>query len=76
MPDEPFNDQGSAQMIKYPHGNGVNIYDCTIREAEMIPGIHFSDEDTFFIARQLHIVTVDCIEAGFPIVPESERIFI
>lgn len=44
----------------------VRIFDTTLRDGEQAPGCTMSLEEKLEIARQLHRLGVDIIEAGFP----------
>jgi 3-isopropylmalate/(R)-2-methylmalate dehydratase large subunit len=58
-------DAGSAQA----DGGGaerVRIFDSTLRDGEQAPGCTMTCEEKLEVARQLHRLGVDIIEAGFP----------
>ena len=48
------------------------FFDTTLRDGEQTPGISFTDEEKISIARALHELGMDVIEAGFPIVSEGD----
>ena len=50
----------------------VEICDVTLRDGEQTPGVAFTREEKFAIARSLDAIGVEVIEAGFPIVSEEE----
>lgn len=45
----------------------VVIFDTTLRDGEQVPGCQLSTEEKVVIARELELLGVDVIEAGFPI---------
>lgn len=45
----------------------VHIFDTTLRDGEQVPGCKLKREQKVAIAKQLDILGVDVIEAGFPI---------
>ena len=49
------------------------IYDTTLRDGEQTPGVCFSLNEKLEIARKLDQLKIHQIEAGFPIVSQSER---
>ncbi len=51
----------------------VRIFDTTLRDGEQSPGIALSAEDKIDIALSLDSYGVDCIEAGFAISSEVDR---
>jgi len=50
----------------------VLIFDTTLRDGEQTPGVTFTIDDKIAIARQLDVLGVDVIEAGFPITSPGE----
>ena len=46
--------------------NHVRIFDTTLRDGEQAPGCTMTLDEKLEIARQLHRLGVDIIEAGFP----------
>lgn len=51
----------------------VYIFDTTLRDGEQTPGVALTPEAKIEIAKQLDVLGVDIIEAGFPVVSEGER---
>jgi len=51
----------------------IEICDVTLRDGEQTPGVAFSKEQKMSIAQHLDDIGIDVIEAGFPVVSESER---
>jgi len=51
----------------------IRIFDTTLRDGEQTPGVSLTFEDKLDIARQLSLLGVDVIEAGFPISSEGEK---
>lgn len=47
--------------------NKVQIFDTTLRDGEQVPGCKLNTEQKLIIAKQLDLLGVDVIEAGFPI---------
>ena len=50
----------------------VRIFDTTLRDGEQTPGVSLSPDQKLAIAKQLDILGVDVIEAGFPVISEGE----
>lgn len=47
-------------------GNKIYVFDTTLRDGEQVPGAKLNIQQKVEIARQLKILNVDIIEAGFP----------
>ena len=47
--------------------NNIQIFDTTLRDGEQVPGCKLNTEQKVIIAKQLDILGVDVIEAGFPV---------
>lgn len=47
--------------------NQVQIFDTTLRDGEQVPGCKLDTRQKIVIARQLELLGVDVIEAGFPV---------
>ena len=47
--------------------NKIQIFDTTLRDGEQVPGCQLKTEEKVLIARELEVLGVDVIEAGFPI---------
>jgi len=45
----------------------VYIFDTTLRDGEQVPGCQLTTEEKVVVARQLELLGVDVIEAGFPL---------
>jgi len=45
----------------------IQIFDTTLRDGEQVPGCQLKTEEKIIIARELEVLGVDVIEAGFPI---------
>ena len=45
----------------------IQIFDTTLRDGEQVPGCKLDMDEKLVIARQLELLGVDVIEAGFPI---------
>jgi 2-isopropylmalate synthase len=50
----------------------ITIFDTTLRDGEQAPGNSLSVEDKVRLARQLDVLGVDVIEAGFPASSETD----
>ena len=51
----------------------IRIFDTTLRDGEQSPGVSLTFEDKIEIARQLSLLGVDSIEAGFPASSDGEK---
>jgi len=51
----------------------IRILDTTLRDGEQTPGVSLTADDKIEIARQLSILGVDVIEAGFPSSSDGEQ---
>ena len=49
------------------NSNQIQIFDTTLRDGEQVPGCKLDTQQKLIIARQLELLGVDVIEAGFPI---------
>ncbi|MHA6248361.1 2-isopropylmalate synthase [Pontibacter sp. CAU 1760] len=45
----------------------IQIFDTTLRDGEQVPGCKLNMEEKLVIAKQLELLGVDVIEAGFPV---------
>jgi 2-isopropylmalate synthase len=45
----------------------IQIFDTTLRDGEQVPGCQLSTDEKIIVARELELIGVDVIEAGFPI---------
>lgn len=45
----------------------IQIFDTTLRDGEQVPGCQLSTEEKIVVAKELELLGVDIIEAGFPI---------
>ena len=50
----------------------VMVFDTTLRDGEQAPGNSLSVEEKVRLARQLEVLGVDVIEAGFPASSETD----
>ncbi len=55
-----------------PPANRVMIFDTTLRDGEQSPGATMNIQEKLEIARQLALLKVDVIEAGFPVSSEGD----
>jgi 2-isopropylmalate synthase len=53
--------------------SSIRIFDTTLRDGEQSPGVSLTLEDKIEIARQLSLLGLDTIEAGFPSSSEGEK---
>ena len=53
-------------------GKRIFIYDTTLRDGEESPGAGMMPDEKLLLARQLEILGVDIIEAGFPVSSAGE----
>jgi 2-isopropylmalate synthase len=53
--------------------SSIRIFDTTLRDGEQSPGVSLTVEDKIEIAKQLSLLGVDTIEAGFPSSSEGEK---
>jgi 2-isopropylmalate synthase len=51
----------------------IRIFDTTLRDGEQTPGVSLTLDDKIEIAKQLSLLGVDAIEAGFPASSEGEK---
>lgn len=52
--------------------NRIHIFDTTLRDGEQAPGFSMNLKEKVRLARQLELLGVDVIEAGFPISSEGD----
>ena len=52
--------------------NKIIVFDTTLRDGEQSPGASLDIKEKVQIARQLKLLNVDIIEAGFPIASEGD----
>lgn len=45
----------------------IQIFDTTLRDGEQVPGCQLSTDEKIVVAKELELLGVDVIEAGFPI---------
>jgi 2-isopropylmalate synthase len=45
----------------------IQIFDTTLRDGEQVPGCQLSTDEKIIVAKELELLGVDIIEAGFPI---------
>ena len=59
--------------LNFQDPENILIYDTTLRDGEQTPGVAFSPEQKFLIAKALSDIGVDILDMGFPTVSASER---
>jgi 2-isopropylmalate synthase len=60
--------------LRFPAPGDIRVYDDTLRDGEQMPGVAFSPETKYEIARRLSDIGVHCMDVGFPAVSPSERV--
>jgi 2-isopropylmalate synthase len=50
----------------------VRVFDTTLRDGEQAPGFSMTPHEKVRLARQLDVLGVDIIEAGFPIASDGD----
>src|SRR5216110_763282 len=50
----------------------ITVFDTTLRDGEQSPGCSMNVQEKLRLARQLDLLGVDVIEAGFPIASEGD----
>lgn len=50
----------------------IKIFDTTLRDGEQTPGVNLNTEEKVMIARQLELLGVDAIEAGFALASKGD----
>jgi 2-isopropylmalate synthase len=55
------------------NSNKIRIFDTTLRDGEQSPGVSLTLDDKIEIAKQLGLLGVDTIEAGFPASSDGEK---
>jgi len=60
------------EVIKENHIGNVNICDTTLRDGEQTAGVVFSEDEKITIATMLAELGVEQIEAGIPVVSETD----
>ncbi len=64
--------ESTKNGMEQPGSNRVYVLDTTLRDGEQSPGFHLNAGAKLRIARQLHKLGVDVIEAGYPSSSASE----
>ncbi len=67
----PYNSASEAGLDTFPES--VKIYDTTLRDGEQTIGVCFDAQDKVRIAKLLDNIGVKQIEAGMPIVSETDK---
>lgn len=62
-----------TEGVTFPDPRLIRVYDTTLRDGEQTPGVAFSPEQKYTIARLLSDAGVHIIDVGFPSVASSER---
>jgi 2-isopropylmalate synthase len=60
------------QVLRRHDPRRVKVFDTTLRDGEQSPGCSMTSEEKLQIAKQLHKLGVDIIEAGFPIASQDD----
>ncbi len=53
-------------------GKHIKIFDTTLRDGEQTPGVNLNIKEKVLIAKQLELLNVDVIEAGFPVSSDND----
>ena len=70
---KPVNQKPTAHDIATGRDpRRVKVFDTTLRDGEQSPGCSMTSEEKLQIAKQLHKLGVDVIEAGFPIASQDD----
>ena len=48
-------------------GEKIHIFDTTLRDGEQVPGCKLNHTQKIIVAKELELLGVDIIEAGFPV---------
>jgi len=67
-----YSRNGLMQFIN-PKPKDIEICDVTLRDGEQTPGVVFTREEKIAIAEKLDSIGIEVIEAGFPVVSETEE---
>jgi 2-isopropylmalate synthase len=59
--------------LMFPPPEKIRVYDDTLRDGEQMPGVAFSPDVKYEIARRLSDIGVHCMDVGFPAVSPGER---
>jgi len=51
----------------------IEICDVTLRDGEQTPGVAFTKQEKIALARELDLIGIEVIEAGFPVVSSAEK---
>ncbi|MEW5807534.1 MAG: hypothetical protein AB1756_09350 [Acidobacteriota bacterium] len=75
---EPLNELVASPLDfvrkeNFPRPEEIRIYDTTLRDGEQTPGVAFSPEQKYEIARMLSDIGVHIIDMGFPGAAASDR---
>jgi isopropylmalate/homocitrate/citramalate synthase len=62
-----------AHNLRFPPADRIRVYDDTLRDGEQTPGVAFSPDTKYEIARRLSDIGVHCMDVGFPAVSPTER---
>src|SRR6185312_1886174 len=63
---------GTTDIGGHMSANRLTIFDTTLRDGEQAPGFSMRIDEKLKLARQLAVLGVDLIEAGFPIASEAD----
>jgi isopropylmalate/homocitrate/citramalate synthase len=62
-----------AHDLTFPPAERIRVYDDTLRDGEQMPGVAFSPNTKYELARALSDIGVHIMDVGFPAVGGSER---
>lgn len=59
--------------MRFPDASRIRLYDTTLRDGDQMPGVAFSPEHKYELAKRLSDIGAHIIDMGFPSVAASER---
>ncbi len=65
--DNGKHQYNNIKTIKHKMSDRLYIFDTTLRDGEQVPGCQLNTVEKIQVAKQLELLGVDVIEAGFPI---------
>ena len=67
------NPREFTSHVRFPHPAQIRIYDETLRDGEQMPGVCFTPDQKYEIAKRLADIGVHIISVGFPAASASDR---
>jgi isopropylmalate/homocitrate/citramalate synthase len=62
-----------TRAVPFPPADEIRIYDETLRDGEQMPGVCYTPEQKFEIAKALSAIGVHVMSVGFPAAAEGDR---